>query len=118
MRYLFILACSCIFLSCSDSFVKHKLKFEKLGDCTEKETPVKMTSNTNGERYEFISCIDDVFDGKNYTVDRKGDSIIVNFPKTTGSKKSNFSLILDIDAKPRYNYISLNGQELNIVPYQ
>lgn len=116
MRYLFIIICSCLLFSCSDSFINHELKFEKTGDCSGQSTPVKMISNINGERYAFSSCIDEGFDGKNYTVERKGDSIIISFPKTVGKKKAQYNLILDIDAKPRYHYILLDDQELTIVP--
>ena len=74
-----------------------------------------MTSNLYGERYEFYSCMDDGFDGKNYTVVRKGDSVIVNFPKTAANKKALYKLILDVDAKPAYHHIILDERELTIV---
>lgn len=118
MRYLFLLTISCLFFSCSDSFINHKLKFEKAGDCTGEMKPIRMISNINGERYEFDCCMDGDFDGKAYSVERKGDSIIVGFPKTSGKKQSLFNLTLDIDAKPRYGHIILDGRELIVVPYQ
>ncbi len=92
------------------------MKAERVGECTENVQPIKMISNINGERYEFFSCIDDGFDGKNYSLDRKGDSIIVTFPKTAGTKKAMYKLILDVDAKPRYNLIIIDGREVNVVP--
>ena len=116
MRYITFITCCSFLFSCSDSFINHKLKFEKLGDCSGTTAPIKMISNINGERYEFTSCMDDGFDGKNYTVDRKGDSIIVTFPNTVAKKKARYNLVLDIDAKPRYNHIILDGQELTLVP--
>ena len=116
MRYIFILACSCFLFSCSDSFINHELKFEKLGDCSGQSSPVKIISNINGERYEFTSCMDEGFDGKNYKVERKGDSILVSFPKTAAKKQAAYNLVLDIDAKPNYHHIILDGQELTIVP--
>ena len=116
MRYaIFIFSC-CLFFSCSDSFINHKLKYEKLGDCTGYSESMKMISNINGERYEFYSCMDDGFDGKNYTLVRKGDSVIVSFPKTVAQKKALYKLILDVDAKPNYHHIILDGRELAIVP--
>jgi hypothetical protein len=116
MRYTVIICC-CFLFSCSDSFINHELKFEKISDhCSNQPSPVNMTSNINGERYEFVSCMDEGFDGKNYTVERKGDSIIVSFPKTTTKKQVSYSLVLDIDAKPAYHHIILDGQELSIVP--
>ena len=115
MKYAFVIISCCLLFSCSDSFINHKLKYEKLGDCSGISESIKMVSNINGERYEFYSCMDDGFDGKNYTVVRKGDSVIVNFPKTDAKKKSSYKLILDVDAKPRYHHIILDGQELTIV---
>jgi hypothetical protein len=115
MKYILFISCTCFLFSCSDSFVNHKLKYEKLGDCAEQPTPVKMISNMNGQRYEFTSCLDESFDGKNYAVERKGDSIIVSFPKKQGSKKQAFKLVLDIDAKPGYGHIILDDQELSLV---
>ena len=115
MRYAFIICC-CLFFSCSDSFINHDLKYEKFGDCTGMSESIKMISNINGERYEFYSCMDEGFDGKNYTVIRNGDSVIVNFPKSTANKKTLYKLILDVDAKPRYHYIILDGRDLTIVP--
>lgn len=102
-----------LFSSCSDSFINHKLQFEKLGACTNEKLPIKMLSNIAGERYELVSCIDENFDGKNYSVERKGDTIIVNFPKTAEAKAL-FKLTLDIDAKPEYHYIILDGEEIPI----
>ncbi len=75
-----------------------------------------MTSNIYGERYEFFSCIDDGFDGKKYSVERKGDSIIVNFPKTANTKKALYKIAIDMDVKPRYNLIILDEREVHVVP--
>ncbi|MFT3680586.1 MAG: hypothetical protein QM791_09965 [Ferruginibacter sp.] len=102
-----------LFASCSDSFINHKLKYEKLGDCNRAKEPVKMLSNINGERYELVSCIDDDFNGSNYTVERKGDTIVVDFPKRNAAKAA-FKLTLDIDAKPVYKYILLDGEAIPI----
>ena len=116
MKYLMLLICSVLFFSCSDSFINHDLKYEKQGECRTVEGGTTMTSNINGERYQFLRCVDDDFDGKNYKVERSGDSILVSFPKTIGKKQSLFSLILDIDAKPAYHHIILDGQEIMVVP--
>ena len=116
MRYTLFIFCCCLFFSCSDSFINHHLKFEKAGECSGISQPINMISNINGERYEFTCCMDDGFDGKNYTVERKGDSVIVNFPKTSAKKQVEYSFILDIDAKPNYHHIILDGQDLVIVP--
>ena len=116
MKYALSIICCCFLFSCSDSFINHSLKFEKLGDCSKERGPIEMISNINGERYKFDCCMDNDFDGKGYTVERKGDSVIVSFTKTTGKKQAEYNLILDIDAKPNYHHIILDGQELTIVP--
>ena len=116
MKYAIMFTCCCFLFSCSDSFINHDLKSEKIGDCAVFSESIKMISNINGERYEFLSCIDDGFDGKNYTLVRKGDSVIVDFPKTAAQKKSLYKLILDVDAKPNYHHIILDGREVTVVP--
>jgi hypothetical protein len=114
MKCAIILFCSLFLFSCSDSFINHELKYEKLGECGNLQKGAKMNSNINGERYEFICCLDDGFDGKNYTVERKGDSILVNFPRSATKKTMAYHLTLDIDAKPAYRYIVLDGQGIDI----
>lgn len=114
MKYTLIISCCCLFFSCSDSFINHKLQFEKIGDCTGVTGSVKMISNINGERYEFYSCIDNGFTQKDYTVERNGDSLIVSFPKSSPNK-SLYKLVLDVDAKPAYHHIILDDRELTIV---
>jgi hypothetical protein len=116
MRYTLVIISCCFLFSCSDSFINHELKFEKLGDCGNYSQTVNMISNINGERYQFFSCIDDNFNGKNFTLVRRGDSVIVDFPKTAAQKKSLFKLILDVDAKPNYHHIILDGREVTVVP--
>ncbi len=111
MKYIVLIFTAAIFCSCSDSFINHTLKFEKLGACSNEEVPIKMLANINGERYEFVSCLDDNFDGKNYLVERKADTILVSFPKA-GAARSSFKLTLDIDAKPVYHHIFLEGKEV------
>lgn len=75
-----------------------------------------MISNINGERYEFEYCLEEGFDAKNYTVERKGDSLVINFPPATDKSTTLYKLILDIDAKPAYKHISLGGRVLDIKP--
>ncbi|MBL0358963.1 MAG: hypothetical protein IPP72_19780 [Chitinophagaceae bacterium] len=112
MKYILLIFIAAIVYSCnsSSSFINHKLESKKIGDCTTGEKTVNMVSNIAGERYEFESCLDINFDGKNYTVERKGDSIVVNFPETNGPKAA-FTITLDIDAKPLYNFMVIDGME-------
>ncbi len=116
MKYVLTIVCCCFLFSCSDSFINHELKYEKLGDCAGYSQSINMISNINGERYQFFCCMDDNFDGKNYTLVRKGDSVIVDFPKTAAQKKTLFKLVLDVDAKPNYHHIILDGKEITVVP--
>lgn len=105
-----------VFLAgCSDAFINHSLKAEKIGPCANAPVPVKVISNINGERFEFQYCLAEGFDGKNYTVERSGDSLLVKFPGE-GNKSTSYKIILDIDAKPRYNFITLGdgGQTITM----
>jgi hypothetical protein len=113
MKYILTLLTTIALSSCSDAFINHSLKYEKLGACSSEQVPVKMLSNIAGEQYEFVSCLDDNFDGKNYLVERRGDSIIVSFPKTAIAKAA-FKITLDIDAKPAYQHIILDGIDIPI----
>lgn len=118
MKYVQLIIYCCFLFSCSDSFINHDLKFERVGDCSKERGPVEVISNINGERFKFDCCMDNDFDGKGYTVERKGDSIIVSFTRTKGKKQAEYNLILDIDAKPNYHHIILDGQEITMVPSQ
>ena len=113
MKYLLIFLISIVAGSCSDSFVNHSLKYEKIGACIEQRAPVKISTNISGERYEFTRCLDADFDGKNYSVERSGDSILVHFPKQK-QDKALFLLTLDIDAKPAYRHIILDSTDILI----
>src|SRR4051794_14622815 len=99
MKYLLVTPVLLLLSSCSNSFINHKMTAEKIGECNQQTIPVKMISNINGERYEFQNCLDEGFDGKNYTNERKGDSLLVKFPAAT-KKTVLYKLTLDIDAKP------------------
>ena len=101
--------------SCSNSFINHKLTAEKIGECQQQTLPVKMSSNINGERYEFQYCLEEDFNGRDYTIERKGDSLLVKFPAIT-KKTALYKLTLDIDAKPAYHHITLGDQTLEIAP--
>jgi len=116
MKYTIILLGCCLLFSCSDSFINHDMSADKIGDCATFSPAIRMISNINGERYEFLACGDDGFDGKNYTLVRRADSIIVDIPKTPGKKQSLYKLILDVDAKPNYHHIILDGRNVTVVP--
>ena len=115
MKHLLTAATIFLLTSCSDAFINHKMTAEKIGDCNQQTVPVKMISNINGERYEFQYCLEEGFDKKNYTIERKGDSLQVKFP-ATNKKTVLYKLTLDVDAKPAYHHITLGDQTLEIVP--
>jgi len=116
MKKFFILTTAIFLLcSCSNSFINHEMKAEKIGVCTDQKAPIKILSNINGERYEFQYCLEEDFDGKNYSIERNGDSLIVKFAAPT-KPTALFKLILDVDAKPPYHHIKLGDQTLTIVP--
>lgn len=116
MKYTIIGIGCCLLFSCSDSFINHDMSAEKIGDCAVFSPNIKMISNINGERYEFMACGDEGFDGKHYTLVRRGDSVIVDIPRTTGKKQLLYKLTLDVDAKPNYQHIILDGRNVTVVP--
>lgn len=103
--------------SCIDDgdFVKHTLTATKGGNCTGQEGEVKMVSNTNGERYQFDQCLPEGFTDADCKVSRQGDTVVVSFPEAKG-KTASFTLTLDVDAKPRYNFIRLGKQLMTVIP--
>lgn len=113
MKRLFIITAASVLCSCSDAFVNHTIAVEKKGDCNAFVPGIRMVSNINGERYTFDCCMDDNFDKKDLVVDRKGDTINVSFPNT-GAKQSLFTVTLDIDAKPPYHLINIDGRPVQV----
>lgn len=119
LKYAIFFCLAGHYFSCSNKpFVNHKLKADKTGICNTDGSPdkVNITSNINGEHYEFECCLSDDFDVKNYVLERKNDTITVIFPSEKGNKKSLYKMVLDIDAKPAYKHISINGFGINMKP--
>ncbi|UAY50784.1 hypothetical protein [Ferruginibacter albus] len=117
MKLLFAAILATILSSCVDTgdFINHTLKAEKLGECSQPETPMSMNSNTSGERYEFHYCLPDNFDESKYTVSRIGDTVTLSFPEAKeGEKTALYKITLDIDAKPKYHFIKL-GDKNNLM---
>jgi hypothetical protein len=104
--------------SCMDDgdFVKHKLQATKGGNCTGNEGEIKMVSNTNGERYQLDKCLPANFVESDCKVSRQGDTILVAFPKAMGKETASYQLVLDVDAKPRYNFIQFGEQLMTVIP--
>ncbi|UEG49345.1 hypothetical protein LK994_11950 [Ferruginibacter lapsinanis] len=76
-----------------------------------------MTSNINGERFEFYYCLPDNFTEKDFTVIRRGDSLITNLSDIKiGDKTTLYKLTLDIDTYPKYSFIKLGENVVGITP--
>ena len=115
--WVFLIAMYCF--SCKTKpFIKHELDYKKISDgCSGKDPMIKMNSNLNGERYEFEECLDYDFDGKKISVARRGDTVVVSFSKAQQKKaRVLFSITLDIDSYPRYNYMTISDNTFPITP--
>jgi hypothetical protein len=97
-------------------FVDHKLKFEKISDnCENLKPSFRMVSNIAGERYEFEKCLDANFTKDMMKVSRQGDTVVVQFPRTGGKAVLN-KITLDIDSYPRYNFITIDDETIDVIP--
>jgi hypothetical protein len=112
MKYISLFFLAAIVCSCnnSESFINHKVEYKKIGECTDGEKTINMTSNIAGERYQFEACLNSDFAGEAYTVERKGDSLVVSFQRVDGAKAA-FNITLDIDAFPVYDHIVIDGHD-------
>jgi hypothetical protein len=116
MKSLLFLA-AMVFCSCTDDgdFINHTLQAEKAGNCNAATGKYRMVSNTSGERYIFDLCLANTYNGKDHT--RNGDTIMVSFPTiTSGEASALYKITLDIDAKPRYNFIKLDDKLIAVLP--
>jgi hypothetical protein len=112
MMLLMLVAISCN----RNPFVDHKLKFEKISDnCENLKPSFRMVSNVAGERYEFEKCLDANFTKDMMKVSRQGDTVLVQFPRNGGHGVLN-KITLDIDSYPRYNFITIDDQTINVIP--
>lgn len=108
---LFLFACK------TKPFVKVEVKSEKLmAECSKKSDQVSLNSNIGGERFEFEDCLAYNFEGKDVTAVQKGDTVVVTIPRPAdGQPKSLYKLIVDVDAYPRYSYITIGDNTYTIV---
>ena len=106
--------CSCD--ATPNAYLKHSLvKSEKIAeDCSNYDPKFSMVSNIVGERYEFQKCLNATYDG-HYTAERKGDTVEVNFTKAEGPQAL-YKITFDIDTWPRYNYLTIDGNTIRIIP--
>jgi hypothetical protein len=119
MKQIFY-SCSLIIflLACNDTgpYLKHDLTITSLGkDCAARSEKIGMNSNTIGERYEFEECLPAGFTKDKLLVERRGDSVLVQFPKPEQQQEL-FRLVLDINTYPQYHFITIGDQTLHIIP--
>ena len=107
------------FNSCDVStkpYLQHELKFTKLSDhCAARSDKFEMNSNTNGERYVFQQCLDPDFDKSTLGVERKGDTVVVQFNRSNPAQAL-YEIILDIDSYPRYSFLTIGDNTFTIIP--
>ncbi|HTB51752.1 MAG TPA: hypothetical protein VK718_03175 [Ferruginibacter sp.] len=105
-----------LLVSChGGNFINHDLKAERIGDCSATVSACILTSNTFGEHYQFDRCLIEGFNADDYLVERVGDTLVLTFPKEQANEqKALYKLTLDIQASPRYNYIRLGNEVLQI----
>lgn len=94
-------------------YFKHDLDFEKIGECKDINSKVNIVANTIGERYELQECLDAAYDGK-YTAERKGDTVFVQLNAPSGGSTSLYKIIIDINTRPGYSYLSINGSTMQV----
>ncbi len=114
-RAIIFLLILLISISCNRKpFVDHKLKFEKISDnCENLKPSFRMVSNVAGERYEFEKCLNANFTKDMLKVSRQGDTVVVQFPKSTGQTVLD-KITLDIDSYPRYNFITIDNETIGV----
>jgi hypothetical protein len=119
MRLYFLFLVLTFVSSCTSEegpYLKHELHaYEKLGEnCAAYDPKFSMVSNIIGERYEFQKCLPVDYKGS-YQAERKGDSVVINFPKSTGTSAL-YKIILDINTHPRYKSLVIDGESFTIIP--
>lgn len=110
-----------VLFSCTakqEAYLNHKLvKAEKLAeDCNAYNGAFKMESTIIGERYQFQKCLHTTYDGK-YTAKRKGDTVELRLSVVEGPQAL-YNITVDIDAYPRYHFLTIDGTTFAIVPTQ
>lgn len=119
MNKLVIFLALLLFVTCKrKAFVLHEILVDKVSDnCSEQQTYFRMNSNFGGERYEFEKCLPVDFDEFKVRSERKGDTVLVSFPKVAPAQKSAvYHIKLDIDSYPSYHFLTIDDDTYTIVP--
>ena len=112
-----LLAAVCFIMSCDRKpFAEHKVKFEKVADdCNEVQSYFRMNSNFGGERYEFEKCLPADFNTGQVTSERRGDTVLVSFKKTSAADGNKvYHITLDIDSYPKYHFLTIDQDTYSI----
>jgi len=116
MRYIFLLLLSSAMFCNRKPFVNSKIKIEKLADdCKNQQAYFRMVSGFAGERYEFEKCLPDDFKREDMTSYRRGDTVVLRFPLTTG-KTVLYKLTVDIDSYPKYGVVVVDDDIYMVIP--
>jgi hypothetical protein len=107
-----------VFVGCDRKpFVEAKIKSEKLSDdCSNLKNYFRMVSGFAGERYEFEKCLPEDFRKEQMSSVRRGDTVVLNFVRSTGGKNVLYKLTVDIDSYPKYNFITVDDETYSVVP--
>jgi hypothetical protein len=98
----------------SKPYLKQDLAYEKIaGDCYGQDSKISIDANTIGERYVFQECLSEGYKGE-YEVKRKGDTVEVRVPRASEAG-SLYRITLDINTRPAYHFLTINGETLPVV---
>ena len=106
--FLYLLILMIFSCEVDKEYLKHEIEYEKIGECRNINSKIDIVANTIGERYTFQECLDASYSGS-YTVKRNADTVIFETKNTPGGSTSLFKISLDINTRPAYKYLSLNG---------
>ncbi len=108
---LLVMASGCT----EEPHLKYNLSYDRTADeCSSGIWNYKLTSNTNGERFEFNQCLPQEYKGE-FTVIRRADTLVVSFPPDTARiPGALYKMVLDVDAWPKYSHIYLGSQLLQV----
>lgn len=99
-------------LACTENQLNHSMEVRPLGQCQSVTPQIFMESNIMGDWYTFRCCLPSGFDGKKYELLRSGDSLRLQLPQSGGDTE--FECKLKVEAYPRYRFITISGQTLEI----
>ena len=99
-----------------DPYLKHEVELKKVADdCSGMLGSFSMNSNIIGERYVFQECLPANAGKENVIVKRSGDTVSIQFDKSKGAT-SLYDLTVDINTKPRYNWLTIGNNTFPIIP--